>query len=390
MHRRTAVLSFLCALFLVLGGFPAAGQPAPLTGFDDYVNTAVREWDVPGLAVSVVKDGKVVFSKGYGVRKVGESAPVDEHTLLSIGSISKSFTAVALGMLVDEGKLSWDDPVSQYLPYFQLHDPYVTRELTIRDLLVHRSGLPEVCGGILLYGSDYSREEVLKRLRYIKPVSSFRSTFAYQSVTYMAAGEVIRAVTGKSWDDFIRERIFTPLGMNESNSLFRDLKTSKNLALPHVRIDGKPVAIAYRDSDALGPAGSIVSSAHDMARYMQLLLAEGTLGGKKLYSEKVAKELFTAQMLVPIRPSSHPALKAINTRFSAYGFGWFLREYRGRVLVNHSGGMDGMAAIVMLMPEEKLGVTVLSHQDGGIPIAMAYRVLDAFLGAPPTDWAGSC
>ncbi|MFY0570948.1 serine hydrolase [Archangium lansingense] len=388
MHRRAAVLSFLCALFLVLGGFPASGQQAPLQGFDGYVNTALRDWDVPGLAVSVVKDGKVVFSKGYGLRKVGESAPVDEHTLLSIGSISKSFTAVALGMLVDEGKLSWDDPVSQYLPYFQLHDPYVTRELTIRDLLVHRVGLPQVCGGILWYGSDYSREDVLKRLRYIKPVSSFRSTFAYQSVTYMAAGEVIRAVTGKSWDDFIRERIFTPLGMNASNSLYSDLKKAKNLALPHVRTDGKPVAIAYRDSDALGPGGSIVSSVHDMARYMQLLLAEGAFGEKKLYSENVARELFTPQMLVPNRPSSKPELKALNTRFSAYGFGWFLREYRGRTVVSHTGGMDGMSAIVMLVPEEKLGITVLSHQDGGIFYAMALRVLDAYLGATPTDWAG--
>lgn len=388
MHRRAAVLPFLCVLFLLLGGSPAAGQPAPLSGFDDYVNTALRDWNVPGLAVSVVKDGKVVFSKGYGVRKVGESAPVDAHTLLSIGSISKSFTAVALGMLVDEGKLSWDDPVTHYLPYFQLHDPYVTRELTIRDLLVHRSGLPEVSGGILWYGADYSREEVLKRLRYIKPVSSFRSTFAYQNVMYMAAGEVIRAITGKTWDDFIRERIFTPLGMKESNSLYRDLKKSKNLALPHVRIDGKPVAITYRDSDALGPAGSIVSNAHDMARYMQLLLAEGNLDGKKLYGEKVARELFTPQMLVPHRPSSHPVLKARNTRFSAYGLGWFLREYRGRTLVSHTGGMDGMAAVVMLVPEEKLGITVLSHQDGGIFNAMAFRVLDAFLGAPPIDWAG--
>ncbi|HYO52820.1 serine hydrolase [Archangium sp.] len=388
MHRRAAVLPFLCALSLLLGGFPASGQPAPLSGFDDYVNTALRDWSVPGLAVAVVKDGKVVLSKGYGLRKVGETAPVDEHTLFSIGSISKSFTALALGLLVDEGKLSWDDPVSQYLPYLQLQDPYVTRELTIRDLLTHRSGLPEVSGGILWYGADYSREEALKRIRYIKPVSSFRSTFAYQNVMYMAAGEVVHAVSGKTWDDFIRERIFTPLGMNESNSLYRDLKKSKNLALPHVRIDGRPVAIAYRDSDALGPAGSIVSSVHDMVRYMQLLLAEGHHDGKRLYSEKVAGELFTPQMLVPLRPSSRPELKALNTRFNAYGLGWFLREYRGRTLVSHTGGMDGMSAVVMLVPEEKLGITVLSHQDGGVFNAMALRVLDAYLGAPPADWAG--
>jgi CubicO group peptidase (beta-lactamase class C family) len=387
MHRRAVVLPFLCALLLLLGGGSASAQPAPLAGFDASTNAALREWNVPGLAVSVVKDGKVVFSKGYGVRKVGGSAPIDEHTLFSIGSISKSFTAMALGMLVEEGKLSWDDPVSQYLPYFQLYDPYVTREFTLRDLLAHRSGLPEFCGGILWYGSDYSREEVVKRLRYIKPATSFRATFGYQSVTYMAAGEVIRAVTGKSWEDFIRERIFTPLDMKESSSLFRDLKGATNIAMPHVRLDGKPVAIAYRDSDALGPGGSIVSNIHDMSRYMQLLLAQGTLDGKKLYGEGVARELFTPQMLVPLRPSSRPELKPLNATFNAYGMGWFLRDYRGRKLVSHTGGMDGMAAVVMLVPEENLGITVLSHQDGAIGTTTAYQLLDAYLGAPRTDWS---
>ncbi len=388
MHRRAVVPSFLCALLLLLGGLSASAQPAPLAGFDDSTQAALRAWNVPGLAVSVVKDGKVVLAKGYGVRKVGGAEPIDAHTLFSIGSISKSFAAMGLGMLVEEGKLSWDDPVTQYLPYFQLYDPYVTREFTVRDLLVHRSGLPEVCGGLLWYGSDYSREEVIQRLRHLQPVTSFRSTFAYQNVTYMVAGEVIRAVTGKSWEDFTRERIFTPLGMKESSSLFRELKGAKNLALPHVRIDGKPVAIAYRDSDALGPGGSIVSSVHDMARYMQLLLDEGTWEGKKLYGQKVATELFTPQMLVPIRPSGHPELKALNATYSSYGFGWFLRDYRGRRLVWHTGGMDGMTAVVMLVPEEKLGITVLSHQDGGIPTALAYQLLDASLGAPKKDWAG--
>jgi CubicO group peptidase (beta-lactamase class C family) len=389
MHQRTAPLSFLCALVLWLGASLAFGQTAPLTGFDDYTLAAVREWGVPGVAVAVVKDGKVVLAKGYGVRKVGAPAPIDEHTLFSIGSISKSFTALGLGMLVDEGKISWDDPVSQHLPYFQLHDPFATREMTIRDLLVHRSGLPEVSGGILWYGSDYSREEVVKRLRYIQPVSSFRSTFSYQSVTYMAAGEIIRAVSGKSWDDFTRDRIFTPLGMKESSSLFRDLTDAKNIALPHVRIDGKEVAIAYRDSDSLGPAGSIVSSVHDMARYMQLLLAEGELEGKKLYSEKVARELFTPQIVVPNPPPppSRPEFKILHPMFRAYGLGWFLNDYRGRKLISHTGGMDGMSAIVMLVPEEKLGITVLTHSDGPILNTIAYRALDAYLGAPPTDWA---
>jgi CubicO group peptidase (beta-lactamase class C family) len=387
MPRRADVRPFLLAL-LLLGALPASAQPAPPAGFDAYVHDALREWNVPGLAVSVVKDGKVVLSKGYGVRKVGEPAPVDAHTLFSIGSISKSFTALALGMLVEEGKLSWDDPVTQHLPYFQLHDPYVTRELTVRDLLTHRSGLPDVSGGILWYGSDYSREEVLRRLRHIPPASSFRATYAYQNVMYMAAGEVVRAVSGKSWEDFTRERIFAPLGMRESSSLFRDLKKSKNLALPHVRIDGRPVAIAYRDSDALGPAGSIVSSVQDMSRYMQLLLGAGTLDGRKLYGEQVARELFASQMVVPFTPTARPELRPLDPHFRAYGLGWFLRDYRGRKVVSHTGGMDGMSAVVMLVPEENLGITVLSHQDGALYNALAFRLLAAYLGAPETDWAG--
>jgi CubicO group peptidase (beta-lactamase class C family) len=380
-------LSFLGALFLWLCSSLAYGQAAPLTGFDDYVQSTLRDWDAPGLAVSVVKDGKVVLEKGYGLRKVGAPAKIDERTLFAIGSISKSVTAMALGLLVDEGKISWDDPVTQYLPYFQLADPYASRELTIRDLLIHRSGLPDFSGGILWYGADYSREEALKRVRFIKPATSFRSTFAYQSVTYMAAGEIVRAVTGKSWDDFIRDRIFAPLGMKESSSLYRDLKGAKNLALPHIRVDGKTVAIGYRDSDSLGPAGSIVSNVHDMASYMRLLLAEGALDGKKLYSEKVARELFTAQMLVPNRPSSSPEFKPLNAMFRSYALGWFLNDYRGRLVVSHSGGMDGMSAVVILVPEEKLGITVLSHQDGSPFNAIALRILDAYLGAPQTDWA---
>ncbi len=387
MPRPAALLRFLCAL-LLLGAAPALAQPTTVpAGFDAYVEKALGDWEVPGVSVSVVKDGNVVLAKGYGVRRLGGTAKVDAHTQFAIGSISKSVTAMAVGLLVDEGKLGWDDKVGQHLPTFQLYDPYVTRELTVRDLLTHRSGLPEVSGGILWYGSDYSRTEVLERFRHVRPVSSFRSTFAYQNVMYVAAGEVVRSLSGKSWDAFIRERLFTPLGMKDTHSLYADLKRSRNLASPHVRIDGKPVAIEYRDSDAIGPAGSIMSSAHDMSRYMQLLLGQGTFAGKKLYSPEVAKELFTAQTLVPLSPSTRPETAHLAARFHAYGLGWFLRDYRGRKLVQHTGGMDGMAAVTMLLPEENLGITVLSPQDGGLFAALAYWLLDGYLGASELDWS---
>ena len=207
---------------------PAHAQEAPLNGFDDYVNKALREWEVPGLAIAIVKDDRIVLAKGYGVRKLGDPAPVNERTLFAIGSSSKAFTAAAIAMLVDEGKLKWDDPVTKYLPGFELYDPYVTRELTVRDLLSHRSGLER--GDFLWYGTEYDRDEILRRTRYLKPTWSLRSTFGYQNLMFLAAGQLIARVSGKSWDEFIRQRIFVPLSMTASNTSIRDLKNSDNVS----------------------------------------------------------------------------------------------------------------------------------------------------------------
>src|SRR5499433_4262782 len=208
------LLCLLAFFLILLASAQGLAQTEPPPDLDAYVARALKEFDVPGLAVAVVKDGKVALVKGYGVRKLGEPAPVDEQTLFGIASNTKAFTAAALAILVDEGKISWDDPVTRHLPSFQLYDPYVTREMTIRDLLTHRSGLGLGAGDLLFWPpSDYSREEIIRRFRYVKPASSFRSRYAYDNVLYMIAGQIIPAVTGKSWDDFIKERIFSPLGM---------------------------------------------------------------------------------------------------------------------------------------------------------------------------------
>ena len=348
-------------------------------------DTTLQDFEVPGAAVAVVKDDAIVFAAGYGTRELGRDLPVNEHTLFAAGSISKSFTATALAMLVGEGKLAWDDPVTHYLPGFQLHDAYATREITIRDLLTHRCGLADVSGGTLWYGSTYDRAEVIRRLRYLKPVSSFRSRFAYQNVMYLVAGEIIPAASGVSWDEFVRERILKPLGMTSSNTSVNDLAAALNVAQPHARIDGKVQRVAYRNYDNVAPAASINTSAVDLAQYARLYLKNGHFGDQALLAPEPAAELVTAQTIIPIDPRP-PELQALTPKFYAYGLGWFLRDYRGRKLIIHTGGVDGMTALLALVPEEQAGVVVLANQEEALIGATCYHMLDVLLGETDTDW----
>src|SRR5919205_331878 len=239
MPRRQARLApfLLLALLTFSHAAPAQTLEQRLKEIDDYAAKAGREWNVPGFSIAIVKDDRVVFAKGYGVRELGKPAPVDEHTLFAIGSSSKAFTAASIAMLVDEGKLKWDDPATKYLPGFQLYDPYTTRELTVRDLLTHRSGLER--GDMLWYASAYDRNEILRRIRYLKPTWSLRAHFGYQNIMFLAAGQIIPSITGKSWDDFVRERIFTPLGMTSSSTSIKALTSSDDVATPHTKFDEK-------------------------------------------------------------------------------------------------------------------------------------------------------
>lgn len=362
-----------------------SAQEAPLNGFDDYINKALRDWEVPGLAIAIVKKDQVVFAKGYGVRKLGEPAPVDEKTLFAIGSSSKAFTAAAIAMLVDEGKMKWDDPATKHLPGFQLFDPYVTREITVRDLLSHRSGL----GGadFIWYATPYDRDEIWSRIRHVKPSSSFRSTFGYQNIMYLAAGQIVSRVSGKNWDDFIRERIFTPLGMSLSNTTIRAFAGQNNVATPHAKLDEKVQTIPWRNIDNIAPAGSINSNVSDMAQWVRLQLAEGSYKGARLISSGAAKEMHEPQTIIPRDPQL--SLFMPDTHFRSYGLGWMLQDYKGRKVVQHGGAIDGMLAMVGMMPEEELGVVILSNLQGQLlPTALMFRIFDAYLGAPPKDWTG--
>lgn len=382
MPRLRMVL--LSAALLVAALPLRADEPAPLKGLDEYITQAMKDWDVPGLSVAVVKDDAVVLAKGYGVRKLGESATVDKDSLFAVGSTSKAFTAACLAILVDEGKIKWDDPATKYLPSLQMNDPYVTRELTVRDLLTHRCGLGRI--EMIWYGQPVGRDEVLRRVRYLKPSASFRSKFGYSNIMYLAAGQVVPAVTGKSWDDFVKERFFKPLGMTNSNTSVRDLEGRDDVATPHKKIDEKVEPVPYRNIDNIGPAGSINSSAADMAQWVRLLLREGQWEKGRLLSSGALSEMLMPQTVIRLEGTA--AKMNPESHFTAYGLGWMLRDYRGKKVAAHSGGIDGMSSHVALLPEEKVGVVVLSNLDSNmLPVAIANRVLDAYLKAPARDWS---
>ncbi len=384
MMRRLQVRLIPLLLFVLVISPFASAQEAPLGGLDDYVNRALRDWEVPGVAIAIVKDDRTVLAKGYGVRKLGDLTPTSERTLFAIGSSSKAFTAASVAMLVDEGKLKWDDAATKYLPGFELYDPHVTRELTVRDLLSHRSGLER--GDLLWYGTENDRDEILRRARFLKPTWSLRSRFGYQNLMYLAAGQIIAKVSGKSWDDFIRQRIFTPLGMTASSTSIRDLKEADNVATPHGKIEDKVEVIPWRNIDNIAAAGSINSNVVDMAQWVRLQLGEGAYQNQRLISSGAIKEMHTSQTVMRAEPPFSRLYP--EAHFLNYGLGWFLSDYRGRKLIEHGGAIDGMRAQVAMIPEEKLGLVILTNRHGSIlPMALMYRIFDAYLGAPQRDWS---
>jgi CubicO group peptidase (beta-lactamase class C family) len=384
MTRRVAPV-LLAALLLVLRGLAAEAQRAPLNGLDAYVSRAMRDWEIPGLAIAIVKDDSVVFLKGYGVRQLGKSAAVDERTLFAIGSTTKAMTAAAIGMLVDEGKVGWDDQVTTHLSSFQLHDPYVTRELRVRDLLTHRSGLP---GADLLWaGADYSTSEILRRLRYLEPATSLRTRFAYQNVMYAAAGEVIASASGMPWETFMRTRIFAPLGMRSTLPTAATLGRQPNVAQPHMRLGDTIRLVANRTVDPVAPAGAVWSSISDMAKWMRFVLDSGRASGTRLIAAATFAELLTPQVVVPPE-EFYPTAKLARPHFTLYGLGWFLQDYRGRAVAMHTGSIDGMSAIIGLIPDQRLGVYVLANLDHAeLRHALMYHVFDLYNPPASRDWS---
>ena len=379
-------------LFLVAQPTPARQTPAasPID-FDALVARAMKTFEVPGVALTVVKDGRAVIAKGYGVRRLGEPAPVDDRTLFGIASNTKVFTAAATGQLVDAGKVQWDAPVVRYLPWFQMWDPWVTREITIRDLFVHRSGLGLGAGDLLWWPpSTYNRREIAERLRFIPPATSFRSAYAYDNVLYLIASEVIESVSGQSWEDYVEANLLRRLGMTSSATRHSAATKGGNVAATHAPVDGVVRAIKPFDSDNTNPAGGIMSNAADMSKWLIAFLAHGRLpDGSRLYSEATARQLETLVTPMPIGEPP-PELAAMRSNFNGYALGLNVRDYRGRKMITHTGGLPGYVSRVASLPEIGLGVSVLTNQESGEAFnAIVQSVFDAYLGATDTDWVAA-
>ncbi len=382
---KSRVLKFY--LFLSLFVFPvlvfAQDYSEKLAEIDAYANKVRTDWNIPGLAIAIVKDDKVIFAKGYGVRDINKSEKVDENTLFAIASNSKAFTTASLAILIDEGKIGgWDDKVSKYLPEFQMYNPYVTSEITIRDLVSHRSGLDTFSGDLLWYDTTYSADEILRRVRYLKPVRGFRAGYGYQNLMYIAAGRIIEKVSDKTWGAFVKERILTPLGMTRTTMSVKDLK--ENYALPHNESGGKLRALPLGNIDnSIGLAG-LNSSVAEVAKWLRLQLGRGTFEGKQIFKKERSGEMWQQNIFTNVNPN--PAKDAPTTMFSGYGLGWVLNDYRGRKVVSHSGGLDGMITQTAMMPTENLGLVVLTNSETGAIGIMRNKIFDVFTDSPKRDW----
>ncbi len=371
------------ALALLLCNY-VHSQPITSKAIDSLAERTLKAFNVPGIAVAVIKDGKVVHSKGYGVRSLKTGKKVDENTLFGIASNSKAFAAAALGILVDEGKIKWDDKVRTYIPEFKMYDPYVTEQFTIRDLLTHRSGLGLGAGDLMLFpdSNDFALKDVIGNLQYLKPASSFRSRFDYDNNMYVLAGEVVARVTGKSWDAFVEKRIFAPLGISRSAGSFDRLKDKTNYIDPHAPVDGK-VQVIDRDMVKVGhAAGGINSSIADLEKWVLLHLNNGKYGdGKRLLSENVQREMWTPQTILPVYNAG-----PYNNHFQAYGLGFFIGDVKGYKQVSHTGGLEGMVTQITMIPELNLGIIVLTNQqEGGAFSAITNQIKDSYLGLTGTD-----
>ncbi len=385
----------LLALPLLLS-IAAPAWADPPADIAESVEAARRKVGAVGVSIAIVEDGKTTLARGWGVRKLGENAPADSQTIFQTGSTGKAMTAAALAVLVDDGKIAWDDPVIKHMPWFRMYDPWVTREITIRDLLVHRSGLGLGQGDLMFVPRTHlTRKETVERVAYLKPRTSFRSAYAYDNILYAVAGQLIEEVTGESWEDFIRARVLRAGGMKNATSDSADRFRTKNRSWPHARLSGPLRGLGPQEvldeRDELGrngaPAGGLALSAEDMAAWLKIQLAHGALGdGRRLFSEKQAAEMWTPVTPMPITPLP-PELKPAQPTQQAYALGWQVQDYRGHRLIQHSGGVFGSITRVVMIPDKNVGFAIMMNsEDSGMILGLTYDLLDHYLDQPDYGW----
>lgn len=378
--------SVVASTLLVATRVAAAQQSDPYPGFNAYVTKAMQTWKIPGLSIAIVRHDSVIYAKGFGVLGAHSTTAVNERTLFEIGSSSKAFTSTLVAMLVGEGKMHYDDRLTTYLPDFRMYDPVANEDVTLRDALTHRSGIAR--GELVWLGSGVSRDEVLHRLRFLKPESPFRSRYSYQNMMFLAAGQAAARAAGSSWDDLVRERIFVPLGMTSTVTTYRGL-TNPNVAVPngldHDTVFAKPPF----DADNIAPAGAVISSAADMAQWLRFQLNDGVVNGKRLVASAAFRETHTPQILMSPGGERGAGFDSASVRrFSSYGMGWMVEDYRDHLSWQHGGNTLGMTAAVGMLPEKKVGVVVLSNMQGAqLPMLLEQYVFDRELGAPMKDWS---
>jgi len=370
---------------------------APPAGFEQRVEQLRKAFGTPGVTVTIVENGQVTLAHGWGVRDITTNKPVDADTIFFTGSTGKAFTNAALATLVDQGKIKWDDKVIDHMPDFRMWDPWVTREMTIRDLLVHRSGLGLGQGDLLfLPNSTLSRKETVRRIRYLKPATSFRSDYAYDNILYMAAGQLIEEVSGQTWERYLQDHVFAPLGMDHSTDTDAEYQANPNHARPHSRNDGPIHGLGTQealDENATiaqnsAPAGGLAISANDMGKWLLTQLGHGKIPGsdKRLFSEEQSEVMWTPLVIQPI-PHYPPEFAVAQPHYNLYALGWDRTDYRGGQLVTHDGAVFGSQATVALLPEKNVGIFVATNsEDGEIVRGLAYELLDHYLGLPRNNW----
>lgn len=375
--KEARIVFYISIISLVISVQAQLGLP---DNFEEWIETNRNEWEIPGMAVGIVKDGKVIYAKGFGEKQSGSGDKVDEHTVFGIASASKNMTAAALAILVDEGKINWDDKIIQYIPWFQMKDPWITNELTIRDALTHRSGLGRILGNRLQFMTNSSRDEVLFQVRYMDLEKPFRTSYVYSNIMYSLAGQIIEYVDGRTWDEFLQNRFFEPMGMKSTTTSITELKEGQNLAYPHQEIEGEIVQIQRRNWDNAGPAAGVNSSINDMTKWLLMQLGKsGEFEGKTYLSDLQINEVQKPQLGIPPRSARAPQ--------SSYGLGWHITDYKGHRVLDHGGATDGFNTAMYLFPELELGIIVFVNTFSSFGNAVAYQVADYFIdGKNETDW----